>query len=1090
MWATNEGGYAAATVTVAAVTNVYYVAPGGGHVPPFLDWMTAATNIQAAIDVAAPGCQVLVSNGVYATGGRVMFGAMTNRVAVTNALSVTSVNGPDVTVIRGNGPIGDAAVRCVYLAADTRLEGFTLTAGATRGLGDDAQELSGAGAWCATGALIRNCAMVSNTASSRGGGVYGGRVESSEHSRNSAAYGGGAFNSKVVDSTLTANSGGGRGGAANACVLENCELALNYGGWGGGSYDCILSNCLLRANAAVRGGGAAAGTLRYCVMLCNTGGDLSTANSRGGGIYLATAEHCRVEGNLSAHGGGAYLSMLSNCVLVGNTAVAGGGSYDSTCFNCTVVSNDALSGGGGVNDGSVHNSLIAGNHASIFGGGARSARLYGCTVVGNTSDFNVGGVSECHLYNSIVYYNSSPQMPDHDQSGFDHCCTTPMPQSWTGNITNAPRLASRTNPHLLADSPCIDAGLNASALGVDLDGEDRIANYIVDMGCDEYVLPVTGPLAVQVIDALTVVAAGYAAPFEADVQGRPTTLTWTWGDGTETTNLFLSTHAFATAGVYAVVVRVTNETDSATATVTVQVVDTVYHVAPGGGHVAPFADWTSAATQIQAAVDVAVPGALVLVSNGVYNTGGAVADGLLTNRVAITKPVTVASVNGPAVTIIAGAPDPATTNGDAAVRCVYLSSNATLSGFTLTNGATRTSGDARDQRGGGVWCATNAVVSNCVLAGNFAGEGGGASFGTLNNCDLRGNRAGSGGGAYASTLYDCTLLDNIVASYGGGLAFGLLNRGLVSGNVSGNGGGGMYYSTVSNAVLRGNSSVTHGGGTYWGQLYNCVVSSNVAAQAGGGTFYSTAINCTLIGNVSAGDGGGAYCGALTNCIIYFNAGTCGSNVCGSTLAYCCTTPDPGGIGNITNDPLFVATNGFHLSAGSPCMDAGNSAAAPGAVDLDGLPRVRFGGVDMGAFEFQTPLGYWLWAEAITNGQTGYGESAAGDEHPNLLRYATGTGVTGAVAEADLATVFTTNQGVAVQFRRNTNAVDVTFLVEAAPSIRDAPVWAALATNRLGSWGGATNVAEQPTNTGANTVQVWNSDGSATSGVMRLRVTRP
>lgn len=1094
LWATNAGGYAAATVTVAAVTNVYYVAPGGGHVPPFLDWMTAATNIQAAIDVAAPGCQVLVSNGVYATGGRVVFGAMTNRVAVTNALSVRSVNGPGVTVIRGNGPIGDAAVRCVYLAADTRLEGFTLTAGATRGLGDDAQELSGGGAWCATGALIRNCAMVSNAASSRGGGVYGGRVESSQLSWNSAAYGGGAFNSKVVDSTLTANSGGGRGGAANACVLENCELALNSGGWGGGSYDCLLSNCVLRANrtaAGGRGGGAAVGTLRYCVMLCNTGGDQSSATSRGGGIYMAAAEHCRLEGNLSASGGGAYMSVLSNCVLVGNMASAGGGSYDSTCLNCTVVSNVSRNTGGGVYSGSVRNSLIAGNHASLDGGGAYNSHLYGCTMVGNVSDFRGGGVGVCSLQNSIVYYNMAPAFPDHYQSAFDHSCTTPLPQSGTNVITVAPRLASRTNPHLLADSPCIDAGLNASALGVDLDGEDRIANYFVDMGCDEYVLPVTGPLAVQVIDALTVVAAGYAAPFEADVQGRPTTLTWTWGDGTATTNTFLSRHAFATAGVYAVVVRVTNETDSAAATVTVQVVDTVYHVAPGGGHIAPFANWADAATNIQAALDASVPGSLVLVSNGVYGSGGAVAaPGLLTNRASITKPVTVASVNGPAVTLIVGAPDPATTNGDAAVRCVYLCSNAVLSGFTLTNGATRTYGDAHDQRGGGVWCATNAVVSNCVLAGNFAGEGGGASFGTLNNCDLRGNRAGSGGGAYASTLYDCTLRDNIVASYGGGLAFGLLNRGLVSGNVAGNGGGGMYYSTVSNAVLRGNSSVTHGGGTYWGQLYNCLVSSNGAAQAGGGTFYSTAINCTLIGNVAAGDGGGAYCGALTNCIIYFNAGTCGSNVCGSTLAYSCTTLDPGGIGNITNNPLFAASNDFRLSAGSPCLDAGNSAAAPGAVDLDGLPRVRFGGVDMGAFEFQTPLGYWLWAEAITNGQTGYGESAAGDDHPNLLRYATGAGATGAVAEADLAAVFTTNQGVAVQFRRNTNAVDVTFLVEAAPSILDAPVWAALATNRLGSWGGATNVAEQPTNTGANTVQVWNPDGSATSGVMRLRVTRP
>jgi hypothetical protein len=69
--------------------------------------------------------------------------------------------------------------------------------------------------------------------------------------------------------------------------------------------------------------------------------------------------------------------------------------------------------------------------------------------------------------------------------------------------------------------------------------------------------------------------------------------------------------------------------------------------------VSPFTSWGTAAANIQDAVNVASAGDLVLVTNGIYQTGQTWTSGN-SNRVSVTKAITLQSVNGPAATIIRG----------------------------------------------------------------------------------------------------------------------------------------------------------------------------------------------------------------------------------------------------------------------------------------------------------------------------------------------------------------------------------------------------------------------------------------------------
>jgi hypothetical protein len=154
----------------------------------------------------------------------------------------------------------------------------------------------------------------------------------------------------------------------------------------------------------------------------------------------------------------------------------------------------------------------------------------------------------------------------------------------------------------------------------------------------------------------------------------------------------------------------------------------------------PYMNWSTAATNIQDAVNAAVAGDQILVTNGTYAGG-----------VSINIPVTVRSVSGPQFTTIAG--------GGAG-----LGNGAILTGFTVTNAAGGASGGTLNNcnlTGNSSYAASFCTLNNCTVTGN---PGGGPSFCTLNNCTVTGN---SGYGASFCTLNNCTLTGNsgVGASY-------------------------------------------------------------------------------------------------------------------------------------------------------------------------------------------------------------------------------------------------------------------------------------------------------------------------------------
>ena len=325
---THPQGVATTVLVDVVEQSVHFVIEGHTNdVYPYTSWGTAASTIQDGIDASVWGGLVLVTNGIYATGGVVVHDALTNRIAVTKPVTVRSVNGPNYTVIVGKGPRGEAAVRCAYVGTNAVLDGFTLTGGHTRSTGDFRTETSGGGVWCEFSAMLTNCVISGNDAAGEGGGAYRGTLNNCTLTGNSARDGGGASGGTLNNSMLTRNSASDEGGGASESTLNNCTVTGNSArDGGGGADDCTLNNCTVTGNSAMYGGGAFFGTLNNC----NRDGQFCLRGRRRSDFRHVEQLHCVFQRSKHRR----KLRVLRITILLYDPTSCRGGQYRQGSASC------------------------------------------------------------------------------------------------------------------------------------------------------------------------------------------------------------------------------------------------------------------------------------------------------------------------------------------------------------------------------------------------------------------------------------------------------------------------------------------------------------------------------------------------------------------------------------------------------------------------------------------------------------------------------------------------------------------------------------------------------------------------------------
>ncbi len=276
--------------------------------------------IQAAVDAAKPGDEIVVAPGVYKPF-KTKNDYLTIRSAKGSASTFIDAKGEGRAATLTAKPYGN-----MFAETNTVLVGFTLRNGVA-----DKTKLHRNFGGCALGGTLRDCVIKNGT----------------------AQYGGGAAYARLEKTTV-----------------EKCHATKT----GGGATISVLKDCLVRNNAADYDGGGATHSASD-----GTTYEANRAGRDGGGVRYGYVTRCRfVKNEAGRDGGGAKLdgndqSLLMSSLFDGNRAGRfGGGATEAWIYQCTFVNNSAAEGGavyGGFDKrvNYVQQSILWGNTATKAG---------------------------------------------------------------------------------------------------------------------------------------------------------------------------------------------------------------------------------------------------------------------------------------------------------------------------------------------------------------------------------------------------------------------------------------------------------------------------------------------------------------------------------------------------------------------------------------------------------------------------------------------------------------------------------------------------------------------------------------------------
>jgi hypothetical protein len=401
---------------VASVSAATYYVDASNLTPsfPYQTRASAAQHVEQVIPLAAEGDILLVDSGLY---------LLTKTLAITKSITIEGINGPDHTILRGNG-----SSRCVWLnASNATLSGFTIEQGHLP-YGADG---NGGGVYLQAG-LLENCCIRSNSVFGNGCGVFqaGGLVRRCRIEDNQATslyiqhigymdvYGAGIF-------------------IMNNSTSEECRIVRNRG----------FENC--------NGGGVALvnGTLLNSVVISNhaedKGGNLQAWREGGGGVYLGPTSaliNCTIAWNSATHEGGifsiedsAHTKLFQNCIIWGNSG-ASSSNYNEACTNFVWLNNCTYppvnTGSGNISaapnfDSSSPDPLVLKSHSPCIDAGTTN-RLVPRDLAGilRPLDGNHDGIAQIDM-GAFEYIDASSDS-DSDGLSDDHEI-----RDWKSNPTRA-----------------------------------------------------------------------------------------------------------------------------------------------------------------------------------------------------------------------------------------------------------------------------------------------------------------------------------------------------------------------------------------------------------------------------------------------------------------------------------------------------------------------------------------------------------------------------------------------------------------------------------------------------------------------------